>query len=118
MTRYLNAGLPARGKADVLLLKYEGISERVPPEVLVRYVRDPEARRVLLEYPGSREAFSALESDGVTAVCVVENGPFDAAAVVDTLEDMLHFLDDSDGRPRRWLGVPTEIVDQLVGPLQ
>ena len=37
-------------------------------------------------------------------ICVVENGPFDAAAYVDTRQEFEAFQPDfRDGRPRRWL---------------
>lgn len=46
--------------------------------------------------------------DGHSLVCLVDNGPFTAAAVVDSERDFRDFNDPRDYRPKRWLVVPTE----------
>jgi hypothetical protein len=50
--------------------------------------------------------------DGETLICVAENGPFDAAAIVYSDGELRDFGQD-DGRRKHWLLVPTEIVIQL-----
>lgn len=70
--------LPAKGKADFLL------------------TNAPEAREV------GRAPFNWLPN----LVCVVDNGPFEAAAYCDTADEFRRFSDRNDPRPKRWLMVP------------
>ena len=45
------------------------------------------------------------------AVCVVDNGPFEAAAIAYSPSELAAFsCDPSDTRPKRWLTMPREIV--------
>lgn len=41
-------------------------------------------------------------------VCVVQNGPFDAAAICMSQLDIHDFTDPTDPRPSTWLLVPTQ----------
>jgi len=50
-------------------------------------------------------------------VCMVNNGPFRAAGVANSQEEMQVFLRDDPGdyRPKRWFVVPAEMVLPTVG---
>jgi hypothetical protein len=48
--------------------------------------------------------------EGKDLVCVVENGPFDAARVCDA-RDVLDFLDPTDRRARTWLLVQSNSLE-------
>lgn len=48
----------------------------------------------------------------VVLVCVVQNGPFDAAAVVEDERDLRDFSAE-DGRPKRWLLVNRTVANDL-----
>lgn len=69
--------LPSRGKADAILKLVDGSKKISPPLVWEQNL-----------------------------VCVVNNGPFEAAAHAYTIEEMLHFLNHTKGRPVQWLLVP------------
>lgn len=45
-------------------------------------------------------------------VCVVENGPFDAAAIAYSPE-ILEVYKQNDGRPKRWLVAPRKLIVAL-----
>lgn len=68
--------LPAKGKADKLLSTIEGTKEIKTPQ--------------------------QWEED---IVCVVDNGPFEAAAYAFS-QNELNVFANPDGRPKRWLKVP------------
>lgn len=51
-------------------------------------------------------------------ICVVENGPFDAAAIAFSKREMQEFADDDTGRPITWLSLPREIVIKLNPPVE
>ena len=67
----------------------------------------------LLSIVGVKEvpaiAASPDRSGQTVSVCVVQNGPFDAAAVCYNDSEYKCFL-QPDGRPKRWLVFPREIV--------
>jgi hypothetical protein len=47
-------------------------------------------------------------------VCVVQNGHFDAAAIVYDVNELKAFTDPRDYRPKTWLSVPVTVIEQLV----
>lgn len=59
----------------------------------------------------AREAFS----NGMGVICVVENGPFDAAAFAFSSEELEVFANPSDSRPKRWLAMDRERAEELSG---
>jgi hypothetical protein len=48
--------------------------------------------------------------DGGWYVCVIQNGPFDAAAVAFDKREFDEITDQHDHRPKTWLIVPDEVV--------
>lgn len=75
------------------------------------YIETPQSRgraRYLIEHEGAREV---TEHDRPGAdellVCVVENGPFDAAGIAYSENERLVFA-HPDGRPRTWLLIDRE----------
>lgn len=48
-------------------------------------------------------------------VCVIENGSFDAAAYVYSLNEYAEFSHPDDYRPRTWLKLPKELAQRLSG---
>ena len=61
----------------------------------------------LVWYHGARarteeEARAALLSDDVAPICVVMNGPFEAAALAYSEEEFDCFADPNDRRPKQW----------------
>ena len=51
---------------------------------------------------------------GYVLVCVVDNGPFEAAAIVDFLAGHpADFAGLHDYRPKTWLSLPRELLDSL-----
>jgi hypothetical protein len=47
---------------------------------------------------------------GNTLICLVDNGPFTAAAICDNVYDYRRFIDVEDSRPKKWFWVPHEFV--------
>ncbi len=47
-------------------------------------------------------------------VCVVQNGPFDAAAICYDIEEFLEFTQDTSGRPVSWMLMDKSKVLELV----
>lgn len=72
-----------------------------------QYIR--EAGGILLEQQPFRMAPSGAY------VCVVNNGPFDAAAVVADEADLKDFGDPKDQRVKWWLHVSDELLKDLLG---
>lgn len=61
----------------------------------------------VLEVPGPFEGMWAMPVQ--CAVCVVENGPFDACAIIYDREECLRFAKD-DGRQKHWFMVDRSII--------
>ncbi|HOX57216.1 MAG TPA: hypothetical protein P5205_08730 [Candidatus Paceibacterota bacterium] len=79
-----------KGKADILLRKY--------PSQVTEWPSEP-----------------SFDDTGRTVnVCVVDNGPFEAAAIAYSEREMAEFMcDPHDRRPRRWLRVDRNLVVSL-----
>lgn len=61
-----------------------------------------------------------MPGEGTVLVCVVENGPFDAAAVAVEDSDRDRFATTQNGRdmrPRTWVTLPLATVREMVGEL-
>lgn len=88
-----NSGLPAKGKADELLKIVDCFELTLPP---VKYSEI-----------GPKEAL----------ICVVENGPFDAAALVYNEGEFNEFMvpDHGSQRPRRWILMDKKTAYSLAG---
>jgi hypothetical protein len=71
-----NGPLGALGKADRIIQDENAIELHFPPPIF------PQDKAV---------------------ICVVSNGPFDAAAFAYSEEEMDYFNDPNDYRPKRWL---------------
>jgi len=92
MGYYLNAkDLPSGGKAAALVNRYGA-------EVVV----------------GPRPRFEEIP-EGMAAVVVIENGPWDAAGLAYCKEEYKAFLDPEDMRPKRLLLVPKDTAYKLSG---
>ena len=50
-------------------------------------------------------------------ICVIENGPFDAAGVIFDERELHDFLHDGTGRPRTWLLIKLEKAKELAGSM-
>lgn len=48
-------------------------------------------------------------------ICVVQNGPFDAAALIYDSRELADFSDPDDDRPRDWLFMDKELAHKLAG---
>lgn len=66
---------------------------------------NPEAKALQL---GSLPTYVTDCLPGKVLVCVVENGPFDAAGIIFSQRELDHFWNDESGRPRTWLYVDRE----------
>ena len=53
--------------------------------------------------------------EGEALVCVVQNGPFDAAALIYCDEELRAFGDPNDPRPREWLLMDKALAHELAG---
>ncbi len=47
---------------------------------------------------------------GLTAVCLIDNGPFTAAAIAYCQEELEYFTSHKDSRPKSWFMVPDEVL--------
>ncbi len=81
---------PNLGKAEFLMEKHDAI--------------------LLTSVEQAREAF--LEGLGV--ICVVNNGPFEAAGYTFSMDELEVFA-HLDGRPRRWLAMDKKLAEELSG---
>lgn len=63
------------------------------------------------------EPTSPLAPPGFLFVCLVDNGPFTAAAVCYDDREYSAFADPSDRRPRRWFMVSVDALRMVVSGL-
>lgn len=83
MGYYLETGTP-HGKARILAARYDAME-----------VSEDEAEFFLIEdTPDDRD---------IAVICVVDNGPFEAAAFCYNLDEFRVFTHPDDPRPRTWL---------------
>jgi hypothetical protein len=61
---------------------------------------------------GPPEQLADIE-EGQVLVCVVENGPFDAAGVAYSQREMEELADPRDKRPKHWLTLPISTALKL-----
>jgi hypothetical protein len=87
---YIETG-KARGKADDLIAMYDAEEITQP------------------------ESFVQVQDTGKALVCVVANGPFDAAAFAYDQKEFDEFTDPTDPRPKRWLLIDRETVVRVTG---
>jgi hypothetical protein len=75
------------------------------------------AQILLDSIPSAREVTRNKLDFDVTGrtviVCVVNNGPFDAAAICYSLNELRAFNEPTDYRPKRWLVIPRDEVVKL-----
>lgn len=55
----------------------------------------------------------ATQQEGYVPVCVVDNGPFEAAAIAYTKHEAGVFNRDYDPRPKQWLIIPIAEAERL-----
>lgn len=82
------------------------------------YVETPlptgKARQIIDLYGGVPALPELPDPDsGQTLICVVQNGPFDAAGIIYDQNELNDFSDPDDYRARTWLTLPTETVIEL-----
>ncbi len=65
--------------------------------------------KVLGEAPSSLDEVPPFE----VLICVVDNGPFEASAVVESARDLVDFKVD-DGRAKTWLSLDRPMVDSIL----
>ena len=90
---YLNRDMPPIGKADKLIEDYDAI----------------EFAKCDIENNG-------FPTDGTVVICVVNNGPFDAAGVLDTEYEFKYWIEGSktDTREHRWLIMDKNTAEELI----
>lgn len=67
------------------------------------YITQEEAKRII-----QREPDRAI-------ICVVDNGPFEAAGYCFNMREFEAFSDPSDNRPKQWLVMSKKKVHELTG---
>ncbi len=90
MTIYLN---PETMTKEEFLNRY---GEDIPPELL--------------------KESDVTDHSEICVVCLVNNGPFRAAGIMDGMRDLRDFTLPSDHRPKTFFLVKTEDINELGGP--
>lgn len=100
MGYYVNAiGMGGKGKVEFMQL---GMGAIVVPKPT--------------RFPGLQ--FNGLNGEPSTLVCVIDNGPFEAAAVIYSESELSYFSDPSESRPMTWLAVPVQQIRQFCPDLK
>ena len=68
-------------------------------------------------HPKSDE-FNQQRLCGKAIICVINNGPFDAAAFVYTPQEFLYFLEEMSNRQKTWLATDWNKACELTGLLE
>lgn len=74
-------------------------------------IRNFGAREISLSE--AKEIVSDSQEEAV--ICVVDNGPFEAAGFCYDHQEMWSFTQPDDPRPKRWLAAPREAVIEASG---
>lgn len=82
MGRYIQTGAAAKNKAAIICEEFGG--EIVTVEQAEQLMSDPES---------------------VAIVCVVDNGPFEAAGYCYSLDEFKEFSSPGDHRPKTWIAI-------------
>lgn len=53
--------------------------------------------------------------EGLALICIVDNGPFEAAALCHSAEEFDAFSDPNDPRPRQWMLMDQAMAHKLSG---
>ncbi len=75
------------------------------------YLADRHEAEIL---PLRPEAFEDVPEDKAL-ICVVDNGPFEAAALCYSREEFIEFADPNDPRPKTWLLMAKNIAHAFAG---
>lgn len=84
---------PMHGKAQMLMDRYG--AKNVSIEEAVKIIKEPDSK------------------DAV--VCVMDNGPFEAAAYIYNEDEWHAFMYPDDHRPKQWLRMSKEMCEALSG---
>ena len=77
------------------------------------------AAQICAKYAGAEltkqpESFDAIP-EGKALICVVDNGPFEAAGYCETQRDFDDFTDPKDPRPKNWVLMNKEDAEKACG---
>jgi hypothetical protein len=87
---------------------------------MINYINAPEMgplgkADILMEKYGAEHTNAIIPQDSSKVlVCVVNNGPFEAAGIIDNEDELNRWLDFQDARPKVWLKMEKEQAFKLV----
>lgn len=58
------------------------------------------------------------ENSNTILICVVDNGPFEAAGICYNRQEFMDFNEPDDPRPKVWLTLPRQKVIELCPPVE
>jgi len=86
------------------------------------YIQTPEAKgkanHLVKAYGASRLRVTPQWNEvpeGKAAICVVDNGAFEAAGLAYSEEELRAFSEPTDRRPKTWLLMETKLAHKLAG---
>ena len=91
MGYYIDKGMPALGKAEALVAKYGAIVLRSAVEA------------------------AEWQKNGFGIVCVINNGPFEAAGYAFSSEELEEFSNRMDLRHKEYLAMDKALAEKLAG---